>query len=524
MQARARLALLALAMCVVSVTAADPPGTVDIKLTSGKSVKGVLLIGTIRIKTDVGTLDVNTSKIQAIAFSKEGDTITTVDGAAKGQILTTEFKVRVPLGLLTVNSDTIASMTFAPAPVVKPPVKVGQQPPSVPDVPAENQLTPLATIDIDGNVTGLTLTPDGKYLLLLNQTKGKLLRFDLAARKLDGTAAEVTAGTEGMGLTKKGDLLYTYASPNGHNAYRPKVADVGKVQIFTSPGLQLKKTIAFDFDPCGMGVHDAGYLFFTNGSNQWTTLGRLNVAKEEVERIRTGVRHRSILRMSPDQQRLYWSSTDISPGRIECLVLPPLGASAPDKEIEQLIAKLRSDNFGEREDATRALEKIGESAIPALKKALESDDIETRNRARRVLDQVEGQKKGTQAVSYKAPYHGTHPLGGRFEIAADGQHVICTGGCVLTAGREPDKDLRFVAKIEPHVVSCHGKEDKLVFVATRRNTLILYAYPSFEVKRTLLLKGSPREMIYDEVSRTLHAFVPQADGKSGQLHIYDLGK
>ena len=55
-------------------------------------------------------------------------------------------------------------------------------------------------------------------------------------------------------------------------------------------------------------------------------------------------------------------------------------------DVEQLIRQLGSDKFEEREAASKALERIGEPAFPALRKAAGRDDAEVRRRARRVME------------------------------------------------------------------------------------------------------------------------------------------
>src|SRR6516162_6689079 len=57
----------------------------------------------------------------------------------------------------------------------------------------------------------------------------------------------------------------------------------------------------------------------------------------------------------------------------------PARADGPDAaRIERLVRQLGSAKFEEREAATKALDAAGEIALPALKKALQSDDLELR--------------------------------------------------------------------------------------------------------------------------------------------------
>jgi RNA polymerase sigma factor (sigma-70 family) len=68
---------------------------------------------------------------------------------------------------------------------------------------------------------------------------------------------------------------------------------------------------------------------------------------------------------------------------------PP--APAPNAaEIERLIQQLGSEKFTEREAATTALERIGEPAYDALRRAVESgDDVEIRRRAEGIIGRIE---------------------------------------------------------------------------------------------------------------------------------------
>jgi len=62
-------------------------------------------------------------------------------------------------------------------------------------------------------------------------------------------------------------------------------------------------------------------------------------------------------------------------------------AKKVDKTAE-LIKKLGSDSFDEREDATKALDAIGEPALEALKKAAKSDDPEMQKRAEELVKKI----------------------------------------------------------------------------------------------------------------------------------------
>ncbi|MHC4597403.1 MAG: PDZ domain-containing protein [Planctomycetota bacterium] len=80
------------------------------------------------------------------------------------------------------------------------------------------------------------------------------------------------------------------------------------------------------------------------------------------------------------------------------LVVPALAGETPEEKkpgeaalrdrIEGLVARLGSEAWKERKAAEKELIRIGIPAVPALEKALKSDDPEVRVRARRALDRI----------------------------------------------------------------------------------------------------------------------------------------
>jgi hypothetical protein len=64
-------------------------------------------------------------------------------------------------------------------------------------------------------------------------------------------------------------------------------------------------------------------------------------------------------------------------------------AAPTDADIRKLIVQLGSDDFDAREAAVRRLREIGKPALPHLKAALKSSDIEVANRARALIRRIE---------------------------------------------------------------------------------------------------------------------------------------
>jgi hypothetical protein len=62
---------------------------------------------------------------------------------------------------------------------------------------------------------------------------------------------------------------------------------------------------------------------------------------------------------------------------------------ATPEEIDRLVEQLGDARFRVREQATQKLIKIGRPAVPALRKAMESQDVELKMRAQRILKTIQ---------------------------------------------------------------------------------------------------------------------------------------
>jgi hypothetical protein len=64
------------------------------------------------------------------------------------------------------------------------------------------------------------------------------------------------------------------------------------------------------------------------------------------------------------------------------------GLPSQDPPIQRLIQQMASDDYAERDAATKALAKLGEPALEALREAAKSKDAETRRRATTVIEAI----------------------------------------------------------------------------------------------------------------------------------------
>jgi WD40 repeat protein len=107
------------------------------------------------------------------------------------------------------------------------------------------------------------------------------------------------------------------------------------------------------------------------------------------------------------------------------LMLPfvPAVADDPgDKEIERLVKQLGSDDFEERQAATKRLTEIGEPALDALVRALKSNDLEARRRAEAIIALVDTRLYGPE-LSLIADDLWVWSV----SISVDGKHLLTSG-------------------------------------------------------------------------------------------------
>ena len=77
----------------------------------------------------------------------------------------------------------------------------------------------------------------------------------------------------------------------------------------------------------------------------------------------------------------------------------PSSPGADQNKIGQLIAKLGSDNFRERDAANKELDAIGEPALEALRKAAKSNDMEVAKRATDLIGKIEQRAENARLLA-----------------------------------------------------------------------------------------------------------------------------
>jgi WD40 repeat protein len=296
---------------------------------------------------------------------------------------------------------------------------------SVP-VPAVTDLRPSAIIPVGGTIGGLFLSPDRQWLFYLNLTEAKLGKVNTktARRHKELKLAE---GTDALTMTRDGKTLIAAAPAK----------DGCKIQMIDPKTLEVRKSFWVDVAAYDIAATDAGLLFLSGGSGEWTDIAVFDMAKESVVTRWGGVWNRSFLQLSADQKRVYYSSQGVSPGTLDALLIP---------------AKL-----------------------------------------------------GDKPTTYRAAFPDRQPLGGEFQITADGRYLLCKTGTILRLSATREDDLKFHTSLEPFVAAAVDPDAHAAFVLTREGVLKQYSYPDFRLRTSHRLGVT--------------AFQAVSDGKEGKLYV-----
>jgi len=178
-------------------------------------------------------------------------------------------------------------------------------------VPSTGPIGPAYTVKLNASLNDLALSRDRDWLYLLDATANEIRRLSTRTFELDEAVVKLTEGTEQMRRSHDGRTLYTCAAPNGHDYYNRNKG--GKFQVIDAETFKIRSTITTGFSPWDMAVTDKGLIFVSVGGGQSTSLPVIDSHKKEVvvEGL-INLHHRQIIRVSPDQQRVYIARTDSS--------------------------------------------------------------------------------------------------------------------------------------------------------------------------------------------------------------------
>ncbi|MBL8796921.1 MAG: WD40 repeat domain-containing protein [Planctomycetia bacterium] len=186
-----------------------------------------------------------------------------------------------------------------------------------PTVPVQGELKANGVVRVGATIGSLLLSPDGQSLHYLNASEGKAARID-AGRFQREQVLPLHPKTDVLFSSPDGKSLYALASANGRNQ-RPLA---GVIQVVDPATLKLRKSFTVEADPFDGAATDAGVVYVSGGSGDWSDVAIIDVASEKLIGRFGGVWNRSFLKLSPAQDRLFFSSQGVSPATLDTLWLP----------------------------------------------------------------------------------------------------------------------------------------------------------------------------------------------------------
>jgi WD40 repeat protein len=172
-------------------------------------------------------------------------------------------------------------------------------------------LKPSAVIPLGATLGNLTLSPNRKWLFVLDRTNGELVQIDAGAFKVTKRLS-LPETCDTFTLTHDGKTLVAVAADDGRS----------ELILIDPISLNVRERFHVDVQACDIAASDGGLIFLSGRSGGWADVAVVDWKKERIAGRWGGVWTNSLLRLSGDQLRLYVSSQGVSPGKLEAFPIP----------------------------------------------------------------------------------------------------------------------------------------------------------------------------------------------------------
>jgi DNA-binding beta-propeller fold protein YncE len=178
---------------------------------------------------------------------------------------------------------------------------------------------PVAVIPIGGTIGNLALSPNGKWLYLIDRSNGRLVQINTATGK-ESAEWPVPDPAATFALKPDGKAIFTFAATKS-------VQSSSKYQtttIFEIDPISLAVRRRFDIDaqPHDMVATDQGLLFLTGAAGGWSELLAVDVKAGSIVGRWGGIWTRSLVQQTASPPRLYVATQGVTPGKIEIFPIP----------------------------------------------------------------------------------------------------------------------------------------------------------------------------------------------------------
>jgi mono/diheme cytochrome c family protein len=200
-------------------------------------------------------------------------------------------------------------------------------------LPARTPMTiaPISNAGLSATLSGPVLSPNGRWLYVLDRTAGKLLRLN--ASTLRTTRSETVADGAAFALAPDGRAAYVTDPHSVRGAG-------GKLLVVDAETLTATRTIDLPVEPYDVAAGSNERVFVSGGGTGWTDVTVVDATAGSVRARWGGVWSRSFITLTPDVSRLLVSTQGVTPGRLESLPLPEPLADKPDAYPAPAYAKV----------------------------------------------------------------------------------------------------------------------------------------------------------------------------------------
>jgi WD40 repeat protein/mono/diheme cytochrome c family protein len=180
----------------------------------------------------------------------------------------------------------------------------------IPGAKPQAALTPLTTVPIGGTIGNMVLSPNRRWLFLLNRTSGELLQIDTTTMKVTRTLD--LPDSDVFTLTQDGKTLATFV-PDGARTW---------VVLIDPVPLTVRTRFRIDSKPYDIAASNSGLLFLSGDGGGWTDIAVVDTNKQTIAGRWGGFWNRSLVLLAADQSRVYVASQGVNPGKLEGLPIP----------------------------------------------------------------------------------------------------------------------------------------------------------------------------------------------------------
>jgi len=170
-------------------------------------------------------------------------------------------------------------------------------------------------IYLDFTVTDAVLSHDGEYLYLSSKPDCKLYIVNLTT----GTVDKISFSnmTESLTINPRRDAIYLALLTREHDGgWWDEDGREGYIAEIDPETRSLVREFRINEDPYDIVATSDGYLYVSSGSGQWTNIRGYDLSTTS-EVGSASIRHRSHIKLHPDENCIYSANTDLSPSDIE---------------------------------------------------------------------------------------------------------------------------------------------------------------------------------------------------------------